>query len=348
MVLKSAIDDAILQDAYTILEKAIADSIFPGAQVAVVRDGKLIANRGFGRQTYDADSPNIDTETIYDLASVTKVAATTTVAMQLWETGKLQLDIPVKSYLPKFNGGRKDSVTLRHLLTHSAGAHWWTDLWNKAENKPEALDHIYGLPLDYSPGDSMIYSDLGLIMTGQILETVTGKPIDQLANENIFEPLGMKNTWFNPPTELLPRIAPTEVGGTLDGRGLIHGEVHDENAFFLDGVSTHAGLFSTAEDLAVFGQMLLNGGIYRHQRYFSPRTIEYWTSLQDIPPETNRALGWVTTVDSLSLAGDYFSSGSFGHTGFTGTSLWIDPNRNIAIVLLTNRVHPTRERGWHY
>ncbi len=344
MELVRDIHDDIFRDAYKVLEKAIADSIFPGAQVAIVKDDTLIASRGFGRQTYDVNSPPVTPATIYDLASVTKVAATTVVAMQLWEKDKIRLDIPVKSYLPKFSGGAKDSVTLRHLFTHSAGVHWWVDLWNKARNKEEALNYIYQLPLDYTPGDSMIYSDLGLMLIGQILETVTGKTIDKLAADMIYKPMGMKNTMFNPPKTFLPRIAPTEIGGGMN-RGLIHGEVHDENAFFFHGVSTHAGLFSTAEDLAALAQMLLNGGIYRHHRFFSPETIKYWTTRQNMPMGSSRALGWDTPSDQNSTAGDYFSKGSFGHLGFTGTSIWIDPNRKIAIILLTNRVYPTRERG---
>jgi CubicO group peptidase (beta-lactamase class C family) len=347
MELVKAIDDGILSDAYNVLETAIADSVFPGAQIAIVRDDTLIASRSFGRQTYDLDSPAITPATIYDLASVTKVAATTVVAMQLWENDKIKLDIPVKSYLPEFSGGEKDSVTVRHLLTHSAGAHWWVDLWNKTQNKEEALDYIYQLPLDYTTGDSMIYSDLGLIMVGQILETVTGKPVDRLAADMIYKPVGLKNTMFNPPEDLLPRIAPTEIGGSMN-RGLIHGDVHDENAFFLNGVAPHAGLFSTAEDLAALAQMLLNGGIYKHHRFFSPHTIKHWTSRQNIPEGSERALGWDTPSDHGSSAGDFFSAGSFGHLGFTGTSLWIDPNRKIAIILLANRVHPTRERGGMY
>ncbi|MFQ5771454.1 MAG: glycoside hydrolase family 3 N-terminal domain-containing protein, partial [bacterium] len=168
MELVKIIDDEILQEAYLVLERAMADSIFPGAQIAVVRNGEIIASRGFGRLTYDPQSPAVTTETIYDLASVTKVMATTLTAMNLWEKKKLLLNIPIRSYLPKFKGGEKDSVTLRHLLTHSSGAHWWVDLWHKAANKKDALDYIYSLPLDYAPGDSMIYSDLGVIMVGKI------------------------------------------------------------------------------------------------------------------------------------------------------------------------------------
>ena len=245
MELVREIDDGFLSDAYDILLTAIEDSIFPGAQIAVIRNDTLLASRCFGRQTYSIDSPEVTTETIYDIASVTKVAATTITAMKLYEQNKIKLDIPVKSYLPEFQGDLKDSVTLRHLLTHSAGVHWWADLWNKGQNKEEILDYVYKLPLDYTPGDSMIYSDLGIIMLGEILKTVAGKSIDQLVMDMIYKPMGMKNTMYNPPKNLLPRIAPTEIGGSMN-RGLIHGEVHDENTYFFNGVSTHAGVFSTS------------------------------------------------------------------------------------------------------
>ncbi len=343
MTLTRNIDETVLQEAFGIIEQAIADTIFPGAQLAIVRNGELITSRAFGHQTYAADAPAVTTETIYDLASVTKVAATASVSMQLWEQGKLNLDIPVNSYLPLFSGPDKDKVTLRHLFSHSSGAHWWADLWNKSSNKKTALDYIYNLPLDYTPGDSMIYSDLGLIMIGKVLETVTNQSIDQLAMSRLYKPLGMTSTMYNPPAPLLPRIAPTEIGGSMN-RGLIHGDVHDENTHFLNGVSTHAGLFSTAEDLAKLAQMFLNGGIYDHHRIYKPYTIKYWTRRQLMPESSIRALGW-TTPHEGSLAGDYYSDGSFGHTGFTGTSMWIDPNYDIAIILLTNRVHPTRTRG---
>ena len=347
MTLVRAISDDILEPAYAVLDSAIADSVFPGAQVAVVRDGKLIASRSFGRQSYDPASSAVDAETIYDLASVTKVAATTVVAMELEERGLIRLDIPVKSYLPEFSGGMKDSVTLRHLLTHSGGLHWWVDLWNQATDRAGALDYIYNRPLSYAPGDTMIYSDLGLILMGTVLEHVTGRPLDELAERYYYRPLGMTNTMYNPAAALLPRIAPTEIGGSMN-RGLIHGAVHDENAFFLGGVAPHAGLFSTAEDLAVLAQMLINGGIYNHRRYLTPETIRKWTARQHIPEGTERGLGWDPPSEHGSSAGDFFSDGSFGHLGFTGTSMWIDPNRRIAVILLSNRVHPTRERGGMY
>lgn len=334
-------------DAFQVLQDAIEDSVFPGAQVCILDSNKLVASACFGRQTYDPDSPPITPQTMFDMASVTKVTVTTSIAMRLFDQEILKLDIPVRSYLPQFSGGMKDSVTVRHLLTHSAGILWWDSLWQRAKTRDEVLNYIYNLPLEYTPGDSMIYSDLGIIMMGEIIETITGKNLDELSRELFFEPLGMNNTLFNPPRDLLQRIAPTEIGGSMN-RGLIHGDVHDENAFFLGGVSAHAGLFSTAEDMSIFAQMLINGGIYHHKRYFSKKTVLNWTVRQNIPEGTVRALGWTTPSTEGSSAGDYFSTGSFGHTGFTGTSIWIDPNRRIAIILLTNRVHPTRERGGIY
>ncbi|RQW02158.1 MAG: hypothetical protein EH225_08910, partial [Calditrichaeota bacterium] len=286
-------------------------------------------------------------ETIYDLASVTKVAATTVVVMKLYEMKKIRLDIQVKSYLPDFSGGMKDSVTVRHLLTHSSGIRGWDKLWEHGTSREDAIDYIINLPLEYTPGDSMVYSDLGIILLGEIIRTVTGESIDVLASSMIYKPMGMENTFFNPPADLWSRIAPTEVGGNLD-RGLIRGTVHDENAFFLNGIATHAGLFSTAEDLAALAEMLLNNGIYRHRRFLKPETIQEWTQSQNLPEGSDRALGWDTPSEKGSSAGDYFSDGSFGHLGFTGTSIWIDPNREIAVILLTNRVHPTRERGGIY
>ncbi|MCH6576087.1 MAG: serine hydrolase, partial [Bacteroidetes bacterium] len=291
--------------------------------MAIVRKGELIASRSFGHQTYDLSSPTVTAETMYDMASVTKVAATTLVAMGLWEKKKLVLDIPIKSYLPEYGGGEKDKITLRHLLTHSSGSHWWVDLWNKASNKEEAYKYIYDLHLDFSPGDSMIYSDLGLILIMDIIETVTGSTLDKLANRAIYKPMRMKNTMFNPPKALLKRIAPTEIGGSMK-RQLIHGAVHDENSHFLGGVSSQAGLFSTAEDMAALAQMLINGGIYRHRRFFKPSTIQDWTMRQYIPKSSERALGWDTPSNKGSSAGDYFSKESYGHMGFTGTSFWID------------------------
>lgn len=344
MALERALDGKRFRAAWSVLERRIADGVFPGAQVAIVRDGRLVASRGLGRTTYEADAPAVTTETVYDVASVTKVAATTTVAMVLADRGELELDAPVANYLPSFTGGGKAHVTIRHLLTHTSGLPAWAKLWAQAKGRDEAFAYIDGLSLASRPGTKVKYSDLGMITLGRVLERVGGAPLDVLARDLVFAPLGMTHTTFKPPAAWRPRIAPTEVGGDLS-RGLIHGEVHDENAHVLGGVAGHAGVFSTAEDLATLAQAYLDGGIHRHHRLFAPATVDAWTTRQSVVAGSSRALGWDTPSAKGSLAGDRFSKRSFGHTGFTGTSIWVDRERRVAIVLLTNRVHPTRKRG---
>jgi CubicO group peptidase (beta-lactamase class C family) len=207
------------------------------------------------------------------------------------------------------------------------------------KNRAELLDRIYALPLDYPTGSRSVYSDLGIILLGEILQRASGQSLDLFLRENLLVPLGLDNTFFNPPQPLRSRTAPTEDDRDFRRR-LIHGEVHDENAWVMGGVAPHAGLFSTARDLAVFCQLLLNGGIYGHRRYLKRSTIELFTTRQGIPGSSH-ALGW-DTPSAPSSSGQYFSSRAFGHTGFTGTSIWIDPAKELFVVLLTNRVHPTR------
>jgi CubicO group peptidase (beta-lactamase class C family) len=343
MTLQPEIDNERFSEAFHVLEQAMADSIFPGAQVAVVHKNELICSEGFGHQTYDVNSAEVNTGTLYDLSSLTKVAATTSIAMQLFEEEKIALDIPVCSYLPQFKGHNKDSVTIRHLLTHSSGLPGWEPLWEFSGNRSEALAHIYRRPLVYEPGDSTIYSDLGIILLGEIFQIVSGKSIDRLTKEIMIEPLELKTLTYMPPDSIFWMIAPSEIGGELN-REVIQGKVHDDNTYFLGGISSHAGLFSNAEDLAIISAMFLNKGIYKHHRFFQPATVKRWTTRQNLPEGSERALGWDTPSDTGSSAGDYFSVESYGHLGFTGTSLWIDPVREIAIVLLTNRTFPTRNK----
>ena len=238
-------------------------------------------------------------------------------------------------------------MTLRHLLTHTAGLppfeKYYLDLKAKpgtTQAKREILERAQAAPLDSEPGAKSEYSDIGFILLGEILERLTGKPLDQLARERIFAPLAMNDTLFNPPKSLRARIAPAENDAAFRKR-LVHGEVHDENAWAMGGVSGHAGMFSTATNLAAFCQMLLNGGIYAHQRLLRRATVNQFAAAQALSGNT-RALGWtVPTEDSSS--GRFFSAHSFGHTGFTGTSIWIDPDKELFVILLTNRVYPTRE-----
>ncbi len=205
------------------------------------------------------------------------------------------------------------------------------------------MEKVFDTPLEYAPGEKSIYSDFGFILLGEILQRLGGYPLDVMAHTRIFEPLGMHSSVYNPHPDLLPRIAPTEYDKAFRKK-LVHGEVHDENAWVMGGVSGHAGLFSSAGDLAIFAQMMLNGGIYAHKRLLKRSTVEMITTRQNEPPGTTRALGWDTpSPEGHSSAGHLLSPHAFGHTGFTGTSIWIDPDKELFIILLTNRVHPTRD-----
>ena len=325
-----------------IIERAIANSVFPGAQVAVIKEGELVWTFESGRQTYNEDAPLVTAETIYDVASLTKVTSTTPVAMKLVEQKKLPLDEPINEFIPEFAGGNKDKITIRHILTHSAGLQAY-DEFPLGTTGEEIVSSIVERPLVAVPGEKYIYSDFGPILLGKIMEKVTGRALENLATSYVFRPLGMTSTMFNPDSTLFPRIAPTEIDERYK-RGLVHGIVHDERAWQLGGVAGHAGLFSTATDLASYAQMMINRGFYGGRRYFKRSTIEDFTRRQEIPPGSERTLGWDTPSEEGSLAGDFFSLGSYGHTGFTGTSMWIDPNRKIAVILLTNHVHPSRRK----
>jgi CubicO group peptidase (beta-lactamase class C family) len=327
-----------LTDVDRLLEGYLAEKAFPGGVIAVGKDGALVHLKAFGRQTYEPGAPAVALDTIYDLASLTKVVVTTTMAMILVDEGKLDITKPVSAFLPKFRGEWKDRVTVFQLLTHSAGFDAVAPLYKELKGKDAYLERIESMELAYEPGTKSLYSDLGEVLLGEILERVAGESLDAFARRRIFEPLGMKDTGYRPAAALLARIAPTE-NDPWRGR-LLRGEVHDENAFALGGVAPHAGLFGTAPDLSRFAQMLLNGGVYDNRRIVSRETVERFTRRAGIP-ESSRALGWDTPSPGSS-AGTLLSPRSFGHTGFTGTSLWIDPDRKLFLILLTNRVHPTR------
>lgn len=324
-----------------VLEDFLEQKAFPGGVVAIGHQGSLAHLHSFGRFSYDVEAPAVQADTLYDLASLTKVIATTTMTMILIDEERLALDTRVQDVLPLFVGPDKEKVTIRHLLTHTSGLDWWAPLFEEAEGWQEYVQRIQAMNLVYEPGTEHKYSDLGMILLGEILSRVAGEPFEDFVNERVFAPLGMTDTLYRPGPELLPRIAPTE---NDDRRGgIIRGFVHDENAFAMGGVAPHAGLFGTAENLARFAQMILNGGVFEHHRIVSRPTVELFTSLAGDIPESTRALGWDTKSAENSSAGDFFSPNSFGHLGFTGTSLWIDPERRLFVILLTNRVHPTRE-----
>jgi CubicO group peptidase (beta-lactamase class C family) len=339
-----------LDPAIEVLRSAIAERVTPGAVAVVGFRGEIVLATALGRTSYDEGAPEVRLDTLYDLASLTKVVVTTTLAMMEVERGRLDLEAGIATYLPELRraqgGTEKANIRVADLLAHSSGMLWWTDLYRRVgglpppEAKRRALEEVFGLPLESAPGTATVYSDLGVLLLGEILERLAGLPLDRLARERIFEPLGMTETRFRPGAELRPRIAPTELD-PWRGR-IVHGEVHDENAAALGGVAPHAGLFSTAGDLAVFAELMLGGGARGQARLLRGDTIDRFTRRADRVPGSSRALGW-DTPSPESSAGRYFSASSFGHTGFTGTSLWIDPERELFVVLLTNRVHPTRE-----
>ena len=307
-----------------------------------------LAVHPFGALTRDAKAPKVTANTIYDMASLTKVIVTTTSAMMLVQQKRLDLDAPVERYLPEFSAAAKFDpnpawrarITVRMLMLHDSGLPAHRDYYKEAKGHDAVLAKIFAEPLVREPGTQVEYSDLGFILLGEIIERLTGESLEQFAKDHIFAPLGMSDTMYNPPASLRARIAPTELDTDFRKR-LLRGEVHDENAFALGGVSGNAGLFSTADNVAAFAQMLLNGGIYAHHRLLARATIQQFTARQ-VVGDSARTLGWDVPTPPNSAAGHYFSPSAYGHTGFTGTSLWIDPERDLFVVLLTNRVNPTR------
>ena len=335
-----------------LLDSAVAAGAAPGAVVAISSHGARFVY-GTGRLALD-DPARPDGRTVYDLASLTKVVATTTLAMMAVSEGRLDLDAPVQRYLPAFRGTGKERVTIRHLLTHSSGLRADRPLWRETPDADSALRLVNVTPLDTAPGVRMVYSDLGAIVLGEVIERIDGDRLDRLAARRIFAPLGMHSTRFRPPGSWLSRVAPTEYD-TAWRKRIVRGEVHDEKAAWLGGVAGHAGLFGSAEDLVRFGEWLLSetkgrkdGKTDRPDRSppsvlpsFRPSVVREFVRRQHLVPGSSRALGWDTPSPNSS-AGTRLDSTSFGHTGFTGTSIWIDPDRELVIVLLTNRVHPTR------
>lgn len=338
--------EAQLQPSFDVVERAVAEKAFPGAVLAVGYRGKVTFH-AFGKLSYEAGSAPTAVDTIYDVASLSKVVSTTTLTARLVEGGfpvPLDLDLPIGRFLPEWKTGPQPEwrlrVTARHLLTHTSGLPAFKEYWRTSKSKRDTLAKIFAEPLEYEPGSKTLYSDLGVILLAEIIERLTGQPLDALARQNILTPLGMQDSQYNPPKKLWPRIAPTEFDSQLRKR-MVRGEVHDENAYAIGGVSGHAGLFSTAPDLAAFCQMLLNGGIYGHRRLLRRSTVSQFTSPEKLSGGT-RTLGWMVPTENSS-GGHFLSKHSFGHTGFTGTSIWIDPDRQLFVILLSNRVHPTRE-----
>jgi len=376
--------DARFASAFSILQEAIAARAFPAASVAVTLQRKLVALKAFGhfvcedgladKQAGGGPDPvgfarpvnlEVSTTTLFDLASLTKPIATTTMAMILYERGLLELDAPVAGILPEFATGSSDprrcDVTFRLLLAHSSGLPAYEKLFLKARSRDALLRAAFETPLTADPGTRAEYSDIGFIVLGAALERLAEESLATFCQREIFGPLGMASTTFNPPAELRAQIPPTaderlereqnsdvsragvpaphgvpaaQMRSTFRNR-IIQGEVQDENAFVLGGVAGHAGLFSTAEDVALVAEFMLQGGAPIIRR----ETISLFTRRESSPPGTSRTLGWDTPTPP-SQSGKHFGQRSYGHLGYTGTSLWIDPERQLSITLLTNRTWP--------
>ena len=307
--------------------------------MAVTQSSQLIAAKAFGNFTFEPDSPKASVETIFDLASVSKVIATAAAAMLLYERGQLDLEIPVSAIIPEFlqEDPRKDEVTLHMLLAHSSGLPAYEKLFLRARTRDELLQAAFATPLVAEPGATAVYSDIGFIILGEALSRIADESLDRFCQHEIFGPLGMAHTMYRPPASIRVSIPPT-VNDDSFRHHIVQGEVHDENASVMGGVAGHAGVFTTAGDVAIFAHAMLNGG----RPLLRPETVSLFTRREVAPEGASRALGW-DTPSAPSQAGKYFSQQSFGHLGYTGTSLWIDPSRQLSVTLLTNRTWPDNQ-----
>jgi CubicO group peptidase (beta-lactamase class C family) len=328
----------VLDSVRRVLDQAVREGAFPGAYAVIgTRDG-IVAEYGAGRLD-SADASRPTARTVWDLASLTKVVGTTSALMQLVGSGAVALDTPVVRYLPEWKVPGAHQVTVRHLLSHNAGLPAWRALYKETDTPAEAIRQLFATPLDTLPGVRFVYSDLGFMLLGQLVERVSGMPLADFDVQRVFRPAGMLETRYLPPAAWLPRIAPTEQDPWRQRK--LRGEVHDENAARVGSVSGHAGLFSTAHDLSRFARLYLNEGRLDGAQVFDAATLRSFVKVQDTTV-SRRALGWETPTGRNS-AGQRLSSVAFGHTGFTGTSLWMDPGKDLFVLLLTNRVNPTRQ-----
>jgi uncharacterized protein YbbC (DUF1343 family)/CubicO group peptidase (beta-lactamase class C family) len=341
-----------------LMDAAIADAIgknqLPGAVVLVGRHGKVVWRKAYGARALEPQREAMTTDTIFDLASLTKVVATTTSVMILVEQGKIRLSDPVVQFIPEMKGEGRDAITIENLLTHMSGFAPDFDLRDRWTGYDEAVKRLDREPLRTPPGTRFVYSDINYIALGEVVHRISGMMLDEFARKNIFAPLGMRDTAFRPDAKLRARIAPTEkrrgqlnylgdngADAGTEGEQWLRGQVHDPTSFRMGGVAGHAGLFSTADDLAIFCQMLLNSGAYGGARILSPMTIATMTQPHAVSEGgAARGLGWDIATSFSSNRGDLFPLGSFGHTGFTGTSIWIDPASDSFVIFLSNRVHP--------
>ncbi|MGH9945478.1 MAG: serine hydrolase, partial [Pyrinomonadaceae bacterium] len=337
-----------------VVAQAIERRETPGAVVLAGRRGRVVWRKAYGSRSVEPLREPLTADTIFDAASLTKVLATATSIMLLIERGLVRLNDPLAKYIPEIKGEGRERITIEHLLTHRSGYAPDFDLGEQWTGYEEAIKRLHTERLRHPAGARFIYSDIGYIALGEVVRRAGGKPLDQFAHEHIFAPLKMRDTGFRPAAALVPRIAPTEkkraqanyLGGKPesvgpDGDRWLRGEVHDPTAARMNGVAGHAGLFTTADDLSIFCQMMLNGGEYGGARILSPLGVASMTRPRAVAEDgAARGLGWDVTSSFSSNRGDLFPPGSFGHTGFTGTSVWIDPATEAFVVFLSNRVHP--------
>jgi len=337
-----------------IIEEGIAQKKLPGAVVLVGRKGKVVWQKAYGARALEPSREPMSVDTIFDLASLTKVIATATSIMILVERGKVRLSDPISVYIPELKGEGREKITVEQLLTHRSGYAPDFDLREQWVGYDEAIKRLIKEPLRNPPGTRFVYSDINFIALGEIVHRVGGMPLNQFAQKNIFGPLGMRDTGFTPTASLKMRIAPTEkrrgqlsylgdsaTNAGSDGDLWLRGQVHDPTSYRMSGVAGHAGLFSTASDLAIYCQMILNEGQYRGVRVLSPASVAEMTRPRLVNGTGGtRGLGWDINTSFSSNRGDLFPLGSFGHTGFTGTSIWIDPASQMFLIFLSNRVHP--------
>ena len=335
------IDDAVAA--------AIQAGETPGAVVMVARHGKIGYWKAFGSRSLQPRVEPMTRDTIFDMASLTKVTATTPAVMLLAQNGRLRIGDRVKRYLPLFTGGGKDDITVRQLLIHYSGLPADFDLSKAWHGREAALEELWQISTQAPPGREFLYSDLNYITLGEIVRAVSGRSLDVFTRDEIYGPLGMTETTFNPPAEWTGRIAPTEsrarslqyLKGGADAAApqMLRGEVHDPTAWRMGGVAGHAGLFSCARDLALYAQMLLDGGRAGNVLLLSPLTVRAMTSPQSPANAPVRGFGWDIDTSYSAPRGDLFMGG-FGHTGFTGTSLWVHPATDTFLIVLANRLHP--------
>jgi CubicO group peptidase (beta-lactamase class C family) len=342
-------DAAIAKAVRDVLDRARADSAFPGGIAVVGTKDRIITQYAVGSLDW-APSPKPDEHTMWDMASLSKVMGMTSAMMQLVAQHRVDLNDPVQKYFPTWTGPNKEKVTIRHLLTHTSGEPPFK-AYDEITHDPDSIAKLmFSTPLDTVPGAKMVYSDIGAYMAGRIVEKVSGQTLDAYVHDHVFAPLKMTETMYKPPASLIDRIAPTEIDPRRGG--LVRGKVHDERAYYLGGVSAHAGIFSSAHDVARFARMYLNGGTLDGVRVLDAATISQFTKYVD-SSFSNRGIGWQKpdlpgqqfASPSAAWAGQLMSHAAFGHTGFTGTSIAIDPPNDIFIVLLTNRVNPTRNNN---